>query len=61
MVLEERGLSTDRKNEWMKATQNHDFKFEKSEIEKFLTAKGHIPTFLPKFHPEINPNESVWA
>lgn len=42
-------------------SQHQDFKFEKSEIEKFLLRKGHIPVFLPKFHPELNPIERVWA
>ena len=23
--------------------------------------KGHITVFLPKFHPELNPIERVWA
>ena len=38
-----------------------DFKFEKNEIEKYLLKIGHIPFFLPKFHPELNPIERVWA
>ena len=29
------------------------------EIEK--TKEGHIPIALPKFHPELNPIEMVWA
>ncbi len=64
MVLEQRGIATEGKNkQWMQDTlsQHVDFKFEKSEIEKFLLKKGHIPTFLPKFHPELNPIERVWA
>ena len=50
-VLEER-----RNKEWMQSvlSQHIDFKFEKCEIEN----KGHIP---PKFHPELNPIERVWA
>ena len=65
-VLEERGISTDGRNkEWMQSvpvlSQHIDFKFEKCEIEKTLIHKGHIPTFLPKFHPELNPIERVWA
>ena len=49
--------------QWMKVTlsQHVDFKFEKSEIEKYLLKNGHIPTFLPKFHPELNPIERVSA
>ena len=38
-----------------------DFKNEKSLIQHLLIKKGHIPAFLPKFHPEINPIERVWA
>jgi len=38
-----------------------DFKNEKSLIEHLLIWKGHIPVFLPKFHPELNPIERVWA
>jgi len=30
-----------------------DFKNEKSLIERYLISKGHIPVFLPKFHPEL--------
>ena len=30
-------------------------------IERFLVGKAHIPIFLPKFHPELNPIERVWA
>ncbi len=31
--------------------------------QKLKSFWGHIPTFLPKFHPELNPivNEWVWA
>ena len=35
----------------------HDFKNEKSHIEE----RGYIHLFLPKFHPELNPIEQVWA
>ena len=38
-----------------------DFKNEKSLVERYLIEKGHIPAFLPKFHPELNPIERVWA
>lgn len=64
MVLEERGVDTQGKmKSWMQKelSQHVDFKFEKSEIENCLIQKGHIPTFLPKFHPELNPIERVWA
>ena len=29
-------------------------------IEHMLIQKGHIPCFLPEFHPELNPIERVW-
>lgn len=32
-----------------------DFKNEKSLIQHLLIEKGHIPAFLPKLHPELNP------
>ena len=38
-----------------------DFKHEKSLVEHYLVDKGHIAVFLPKFHPELNPIERVWA
>ena len=63
-VLEERGISTIGKNaDWMRETlkEHPDFKNEKSMIEHFLVQKGHIPIFLPKFHPELNPIERVWV
>ena len=53
MVLEERGIST--------AAKTGDFRDEKSMIERMLTERGHVPCFLPKFHPELNPIERVWA
>ena len=30
-------------------------------IEKFLISNGHICVVLPKYHPELNPIERVWA
>ena len=38
-----------------------DFKGEKSMIERILLEEGHNPCFFPKFHPELNPIERVWA
>ena len=64
MVLEERGVSTVGKTaEWMRTTlaEHSDFRDEKSMVERMLIEKGHIPCFLPKFHPELNPIERVWA
>ena len=64
LVLEERGVSTLGKNgEWMRTqlASHPAFKHEKSMIEHFLQDKGHIRMFLPKYHPELNPIERVWA
>ena len=42
--------------------RNHDdFKNEKAMILQYLEKKGHKALFLPKFHPELNPIECVWA
>ena len=61
-VLNERGVDTtgmvaDKMRETLAAMD--DFKNEKSLIKQIR--KGHIPVFLPKFHPELNPIERVWA
>ena len=64
MVLEERGVSTAGKSaDWMRKTlgEQSDFKNKKSMVERTLVQKGYIPCFLPKFHPELNPIERVWA
>ena len=64
MVLEERGVSTEGKGgDWMckRLAEFDDFMNEKSMIERMLIEKGNIPCFLPKFHPELNPIERVWA
>ena len=64
LVLEERGESTEGKNaDWMHETLSghSDFKHERNMIEHLLIWNGHIPCFLPKFHPELNPIERVWA
>ena len=64
MVLEERGVSTVGMNadEMRNTLSKHsDFRDEKSMVERMLIEKGHIPCFLPKFHPELNPIERVWA
>ena len=41
--------------------KNPDFKHEMNMIKHLLRQKGHICVFLPKFHPELNPIEMVWA
>ena len=64
VVLEERGINTRTLvAEQMKEilAQHDDFKNEKSRVEHFLESKGHTVIFLPKFHPELNPIERVWA
>ncbi len=63
-VLTERGVdTTGMKTEKMREVLGamDDFKNEKSMIEHTLIRKGHIPIFLPKFHPELNPIDRVWA
>ena len=63
-VLQERGVDTTGMiaDDMRKTLGEHDdFKNEKSMIEHFLLEKGHIPIFLPKYHPELNPIERVWA
>ena len=63
-ILEERGIDTTRmKKEDMQAVlgSHADFRYEKSRIENLLIEHGHIPIFLPKYHPELNPIERVWA
>ena len=64
MVLKERGISTAGKTaKWMRETlaKHSDFRDEKSMIEHILIDSAYIPCFLPKFHPELNPIERVWA
>ena len=65
VVLEERGINTQGMvgDEMREISGSHaDFKNEKSLIERFLVEeKKHIVYFLPKFHPELNPIERVWA
>ena len=41
--------------------EHFDFRDETSMVERMLIDKAHIPCFLPKFHPELNPIERVWA
>ena len=63
-VLRERHVDVSRMTaDQMRATiaAMDDFKNEKSLIQHLLIERGHIPAFLPKFHPELNPIERVWA
>ena len=64
MVMEERGVSTVGKGaDWMRETlaKHSDFRDEKSMIERMFVERAHLPCFLPKFDPELNPIERVWA
>ena len=64
IILEERGINTDslHKEDMQMILKNHeDFRNEKPRIIRFLEEKGHKALFLPKFHPELNPIERVWA
>ncbi|KAA8893964.1 hypothetical protein FN846DRAFT_460178 [Sphaerosporella brunnea] len=38
-----------------------DFLEQKSALEEAIINRGHIPLFLPKFHPEFNWIEPCWA
>ena len=64
LVLQERGIDTDR----MKAADmrlvlgNHeDFKFEKTALEYLLRENDQRMPFLTKFHCELNPIERAWG
>ena len=62
MVMKERGISTAGKTaDWMPETltKHSDFRDEKSMIEHMVINRAHIPCFLPKFHPELNPIERL--
>lgn len=38
-----------------------DFKAEKSQLQLFIEARGHVCDFLPKYHCELSPIESKWG
>ena len=40
-------------------SQQQDFVDQISMLEELVTSKGHLCTFLPKFHCELNPIEMV--
>ena len=61
MVLEERGVSTAGKNSDCMRKELASHADLKNMVERILVEKGHICVFLPKFHPELNPIERVWA
>ena len=63
-ILEERGVDTSK----MKAPDMrlvlggmHDFKYERTKLEKYLKERDHRVIFIPKFHCELNPIERVWG
>ena len=63
-VLEERGDNvTGMKADDMRKTLKsmHDFKYEKTKVEKLVTDRGHRCIFIPKYHCELNPIERVWG
>ena len=63
-VLKERGVNTDSvsASAVRDILRTHeDFINEKTKVIKFLESKGHTALYRPKFHPELNPNERVWA
>ena len=45
----------------VKLAEHSNFRDEKSMIERMLINRAHIPCFLPKFHPKLNPIERVSA
>lgn len=63
-ILIERGVNvTKMKGDEMRSVlQNmHDFKYEKTRVERLLMDNGFRGYFIPKFHCELNPIERVWA
>lgn len=40
-------------------SQQEDFRYQISLLEKTITDRGHLCVFLPKFHCELNPIEMV--
>jgi len=38
-----------------------DFKAEKSQLQLFIEARGHVCDFLPKYHCELSAIESKWG
>jgi len=63
-ILIERGVNvTKMKGDEMRSIlQNmHDFKYEKTRVEKLLMDNGFRGCFIPKLYCELNPIERVWA
>ncbi len=64
MVLEERGINTRRitaPGMRKLLSDMKDFKEQKSLVEELILSKGHLFSFLPKFHCELNPIERCWC
>jgi hypothetical protein len=38
-----------------------DFRAQKCRVAEVIEKHGHLVTFLPKYHPELNPIEYVWG
>ena len=63
-ILKERGINTQNMlaDDMRVVLSNHeDFANEKTIVEHYLTERGHLAYFLPKFHCELNAIERVWA
>lgn len=63
-ILQERGInvSTLKAEDMRTILSNHDdFLKEKTEVEHYIDSRGFKCFFLPKFHCELNPIESVWG
>ena len=40
---------------------HHNFRTERTLVEKFILDQGNQVVFLPKFHCELNPIETMWG
>jgi hypothetical protein len=63
-VLEERGvhvLGMKAEDMRKKLKDMHDFKYEKTKVEKYISGRGHRCIFIPQYHCELNPRERVWG
>ena len=64
MVLMERGVDVNnmtREDMILEISQHEDFINEKPTVAAYLTSRGHICLFIPKYHCELNPIERVWG
>lgn len=63
-VLEERGINTRTLvvDDMRQILSNYEyFLSEQPKVISYLQNKGHMALFLPKFYPELNPIEHMWA